>query len=212
MAKLLATLCLLVMLSMVLSQTTTETFSRHWERKLRSCFRRLDANKDGKATQADFEEFARRFCEVGGLTATDCEEVKNFYINQIWLPFFKPQNSDYSTEDEFIAILKGAGRANILMASNMVYERYFGNSDKDKNGLLNLDEFKTYFYIWGIDAKFAADTFKKVDVSGDGSLTSNEFITAGNNFSVGQQKDPASDDFYGPLIAENDIKIKIQLK
>jgi len=181
---------------------TTEggEFSKHWISKLMTAFARMDTDGDGQMGRNDFVQQANRFCEVGKLEGQGCDEAKDLFINEIWMKYFKPPNSAFSTTVDFISNLKKAGKDNIEASAVIVYGHYFDNTDRDKNGLLDLNEFKSYLYIWGINKEFAQATFDAIDTSGDGFLSREELVAAGINFSIGENPDKASDTLYGPLV------------
>jgi len=192
---------ILIVVNVALVATTEGgEYSKHWLAKLMTAFARMDTDGDGQMARPDFEHQANRYCEVGKLVGQGCDEAKDLFINEIWMKYFKPPNSEFSTTVDFISNLKKAGKDNIKASAEIVYGHYFDNTDKDKNGLLDLDEFKSYFYIWGINKEFAKDTYTAIDTSGDGFLDKTEFVTAGCNFSIGDNKDKASDTLYGPLV------------
>jgi Ca2+-binding EF-hand superfamily protein len=175
-------------------------FGPHWERKIRTCFTRLDANKSGKISAEDFMLIAERFNEVGHLTGAAAQEMKDFYTNEIWLKYFKAPDADESTCESFIHNLRTLGKKMILATTNDIHNRYFTNIDQDNDGLLSLEDFKKYFYVMGIGAEFAKATFDAIDANHDGQVSRGEFITAGNDFFGGEQDHKGSDIFFGPLV------------
>lgn len=167
---------------------------------MRTCFKRLDANQSGTMSKEDFDMIAARFIEVGGLTGVAAEAIRDYYTNQIWKIYFKLPNSDESTCDAFIENLKHNGKKAILATTNDIHARYFDNMDHEHKGRVGLDAFTKYFYIMGIDAAFAAESFKAIDVNHDGFISRAEFIQAGNDFFGGEHPHKTSDLFFGPLV------------
>jgi len=177
-------------------------FGPDWELKIRTCFARLDFNGDGVMSKEDFDQFAKRFIEVGSLTGEAATNIETVY-NNIWVTYFKPANSDTSTSDSFVANLKAAGKAMITGASTEIHNLYFTNTDRDGSGQVDLDEFTKYFYILGINVAYAEDTFNGVNYKTDDNISRDEFVTAANNFFTSEIIDKRSGLFFGPLLKKN---------
>ena len=48
--------------------------SEHWNRKMRTYFKRIDFDGDGEITQKDFQGMAERFIKVGGLQDAEANQ------------------------------------------------------------------------------------------------------------------------------------------
>jgi len=184
----------------LLQQQRESEFGAHWERKMRTCFHRLDADHSGRISEADFNLIAERFNEIGGLTGEAAQEMRDYYTKEIWLKYFKEPEVNESTENSFISNLQKQGKKNILATTNDIHNRYFTNTDLNHDELISLDEFTKYFKILGIGAEFAKDSFDAIDTNHDGNISRGEFITAGNDFFGGEADHKPSDLFFGPLV------------
>jgi hypothetical protein len=146
---------------------------------------------------------AERFNEIGALTGDAAQEMKDYYVNEIWLKYFKCPDADESTLEAFINNLKLVGKKNILSTTNDIHNRYFTNIDQDNDGLATLEDYTKYFYVLGIAAEFAKESFDAIDHNHDGYISRGEFITAGNDFFGGEGDHKGSDLFFGPLFPAN---------
>jgi Ca2+-binding EF-hand superfamily protein len=175
-------------------------FGPHWERKIRTCFHRLDVNHSGTISEEDFFQIADRFNEVGHLTGDAAQEMRDYYKNEIWIKYFKLPDASESTAESFIEGLKKQGKKNILATTNDIHNRYFTDIDSNHDDLIDLDEFTKYFYILGISAEDAKVSFEALDINHDGHISRGEFIMAGNDFFGGEGEQKSSDLFFGPLV------------
>jgi len=167
---------------------------------MRTCFKRLDADQSGTISGKDFNLIAVRFNEIGGLTGDAAQAMKDYYTNEIWKKYFKEPEKDESTEQSFINNLKKVGKKDILATTNDIHARYFLNADHNKDGLLALEEFIKYYYILGLDASLAKESFDAIDTNKDGFISRGEFITAGNDFFNSEHETKSGGLLFGPLV------------
>jgi hypothetical protein len=166
---------------------------------MKTCFHRLNANQSGVIEEVDFDVFPERFNEVGGLTGEHAQEMVEYYKG-VWTTFFKAQDKTEATFESFIENLRTQGKKGILAAVNDLHNRYFTNTDHNNDDIMELEDFTKYFYILGINADMAKETFEAIDSNNDGHISRGEFITAGNDFFTGEHEHKASDLWYGPLV------------
>ena len=78
-------------------------------------------------------------------------------------------------------------------------EMMFNAIDTNADGIISLPEWKVYYKAMGIMGEQAAeDSFKIVDLNGDGEMSLNEYIAGAFDFLYGQE-DSTNKFFLGPL-------------
>jgi hypothetical protein len=174
-------------------------FGPHWQRKMKTCFQRLNANKTGKMQEADFNAFADRFIEVGKLTGKDAQDMREYYKG-VFTAFFKAKDKNEGTYESLLENLKTLGKSTIIASTTDLHNRYFTNVDHNKDDVLEQEGFTKYFYILGFNADMAKKSFEAIDSNKDGKISREEFISAMTNFFTGEQENKAGDLFFGPLV------------
>ncbi|KAJ8975468.1 hypothetical protein NQ317_019796 [Molorchus minor] len=71
--------------------------------------------------------------------------------------------------------------------------------DKDKSGIISVEEFILFFNVLGLKEQDAILAFRAIDSNGDGKITQKEFVQHGRDFFVTEDEDRISKYFWGPL-------------
>jgi len=174
-------------------------YGEHWERKMKTCFSRFDADGDGFLTRKDFEIIGDKIVKCGKFTGTRADEIRN-NILELWTRYFDPGDGNNPTAcEEFVARLKSYSKRDLELASRQQHGLWFDAVDTNKDGLIQLQEFINYFDAMGIKEKFAKEAFEGLDTNKDGVLSREEFITAGKHYSL-EEESSYADVFFGSLI------------
>ena len=170
---------------------------------MRTHFDRVDMNGDGVVTASDFEQMADRFIEAGGLDNQGAESLRG-HLNTIWDEYWNAADADQDgqvTPDEFVAAMThvvGTPELSAQVGGPLPY--FFKAIDVNGNGQISATEYETFFRCMGIDSSLAADSFNAIDTDGDGLLSSEEFVAAGEQFFLSDDENAATQNYWGPLI------------
>ncbi len=159
--------------------------SHFQEQKLNHFFNIMDHDKNGQLEQYDFEALAENYSILFGYDPgdEDFEAVRKACLRQWYdlVEFIKP-GTDTISKDQWFEFTEKA-----IMGSN--YEMYndyftrltddlFSGFDSDKDGYISLMEYVDMFVAYGIEVRFSAKSFKKLDRNADEVISREELIAA----------------------------------
>jgi len=176
-----------------------ELFGDFWVRKVHNFHQRLDVDKDGRLSEADFNLIADRLNKQAGLSGKDAQDTKDYFTNSIWKVYFNSTGGDSASSEEWIELLKRDGKKNILATCFNIFNRYFQAIDTDRNGNISLKEFTRFFHILGMNEDLAKQSFVALDTNKDGTISRAEFVHSAAEFFTEENEGNASDLFVGPL-------------
>jgi len=175
-------------------------YGAHWERKLRTAFKRLDSDGNGFLTKKDVDQIAENVIRTGNFTGSEAEEIRNSYL-EIWEKYVKPiGGGEAATCETYLEKLKSHGKSALVLAMTQQLGVFFDAVDTNKDDLIQLQEFIIYFDAFGIKEEIAKEAFKGLDTNHDGVLSREEFITAGKDWITLEEPSLPSDLFFGSLI------------
>ncbi len=170
------------------------------EKKLTHFFNILDHNKNGKLEENDFEGIGVNICINLAISPNAKEydylvtKSKDLYYQLIkdlgkqsgesivleeWLNYF---------DEEIIS----AKNVTLLKNYIQITVRYvFDLYDQDHDGLITVEEFVDMFTIYGLDSKYTAKSFIRLDANHDEVISKSELIQAVKDFFV--SSDPEAD-------------------
>jgi len=172
--------------------------SDFWLQKMRTYFDRIDFDKDGAITRADFEGMAKRFSEK--LDATKAADLTQTITN-VWDKYLNAVGGGEAIKkDAFIAAmqkLKGDPSTKATLEGPLPL--FFHAVDTDGDGMISEDEYRHFFSILGLDPAMAPATFQAIDTNSDGLLSQDEFVCAGSEFFLSEDPSKPTKLFWGPL-------------
>jgi len=170
-----------------------------WEKKIRSYFRRLDFDGDGKVSKKDYDILGDRYVELGKLDGVREKQVRR-KLSKFWDEFFRAYEVyGEIEEDEYIGVVRKQEKK-ISPTAGIFFYTFFELMDLNGDGTVQKDEFNLFFKVFKLDEGTAAETFKMLDTNGDGLLTEDEFVTAGREFFTSNDESLPSKHIFGPLI------------
>jgi Ca2+-binding EF-hand superfamily protein len=174
-------------------------FGEHWQRKMKTAFKRFDADGDGFLTKNDLDTIADNIIRAGHFTGSQADEIRKNYMD-IWEKYFIQKiESDAASYEVFLTNLKIHGKSDLGLTAKLHHNLWFEAVDTNKDDLIQLQEFIVYFGAIGINEEIAKEAFKALDTNHDGVLSREEFITAGQNFVSLEEPSFPADLFFGPL-------------
>ena len=149
-------------------------------------FDHLDADGDGRLTEADHRIMGRSVAASLGHPAGGVEEARivDAYVS-IWHDLHAPhlpEGVDAITRDQFVgstgSLVDQPDAARALLGG--LAEAFLAIADADRDGRVGLDEFFHFQrgHFAGFSREQAAEAFAKLDRDGDGCLDAGEFVTA----------------------------------
>ncbi len=177
--------------------------SDFWVRKMMTHFTRLDANGDGVITEEDFDAIADRFIEVGGLDNQGAEALRS-NLNAIWTNYWNAADTDRDgrvTPDEFVTSMTHVVSAPELREKvGGPLPLFFKAIDANSDGEISATDYENFFKCIGIDPSLAEGSFNAIDSNGDGVLSEDEFVAAGEEFFLSEDVNAPTQNYWGPLV------------
>ena len=174
-----------------------------WETKLATLFKRFDKGDKGRVTKDDIETKVNAFKTIGYLTQGEEQEMREMF-KELWNIFFNGRTS--VTLEEWVEghrILLSHDKAQISpleVALKRASTIMFKAADKQRTGKLSAEGYAVFLACLGFDdTEYAHSIFKRLDSSGKGEITEEEFSNAFHEFNFNVQDEP-SKEFMGPLI------------
>lgn len=176
---------------------------KFFQQKMKTYFKRIDFDKDGKITRKDFEGMAQRFIKEGDKKFSE-EQKKDMEttLTAVWDKFLSTMGGgDAIDEGAFVnSLMKLKGdKAGLKACIEGPLPLFFHAVDTNNDGQIEGDEYKRFFDVIGLDPKMAESSFKAIDANNDGMLSLEEFRTAGTDFFLDDNQDNPHKLFWGPL-------------
>jgi hypothetical protein len=154
--------------------------------KIAHGFDHLDADGDGRLTEADHVLLGERAAAELGHAPASAEEswIVNAYLD-IWNGLHRPhlsEGEDAIDKDTFVASTRtlAADPAAADATVGAMARTFLAIADADASGDVSRDEFKCFSrsHFPGLSDEDIAVAFKHLDLDGDGTLTEEEFVAA----------------------------------
>eukprot|EP00112_Aurelia_sp_Birch-Aquarium-sp1_P022006 Seg6064.1 transcript_id=Seg6064.1/GoldUCD/mRNA.D3Y31 product="Sarcoplasmic calcium-binding protein" protein_id=Seg6064.1/GoldUCD/D3Y31 len=173
-----------------------------WNKKLTTLFRRFDKGAKGHLTKDDIEVQIEAFKTTGYLTKEEEAEIRDTYA-KLWMTFLNGNQT--VTLDQWIQghlLLVNSESSKELWNGPLkrAGSLMFKAADKGRKGAITEEEFAVYLTCLGVDGpKYAKEIFPKIDASGKGTLSEEEYLHAFYEFNYNKE-DTSSDELMGPLV------------
>ncbi|NEP87349.1 MAG: calcium-binding protein [Okeania sp. SIO2C2] len=166
------------------------------KRKWTRLFQVYDADQNGTVEKDDFEAIFQNLARARNLTQ-DMPQYQQLYAKfmEDWEYLQKDADQNGNGKIELAEWLQHFERRinspNIYQILVEIANQIFELLDIDGNGVIGVEEYKTFYWSWRIPEDLAVEIFLKLDLNGDGSITKNEFLKLVREFH-------GSDDPYAP--------------
>ena len=172
-------------------------------RKMRTCAKRFDINKDGYFSREDIELMSERLIECGKLTNEQAEYVRKGFVKYADIFDLKPGEMR-PLEEQALKSTKAILSLPAAERKAMIYdphEKLFDVIDLNKDGHISLEEFKVYFNVMGADVsdEEVVHSFNTIDTDKNGEISRKEFLAAADDFYNGVEETELSKVFLGRL-------------
>ncbi|XP_067015668.1 sarcoplasmic calcium-binding protein [Anabrus simplex] len=176
--------------------------SEFWRRKMRTFHGLIDLNRDGVVSFDDFLILAERFVNLGHLNPRQQEEFQEA-LKVVWEDQWglaHPYNM-VTTEQYLENMHHVVNDRSLRSKAHEFLPHLFQAVDKDKKGYITVQEFIIFFECLGLGEQDAIESFKIVDINGDGVVSAEEFVKLGREYFLVEDEAHPSKVFWGPLIS-----------
>jgi Ca2+-binding EF-hand superfamily protein len=162
--------------------------------RLRQRFAKWDSDGNGSLERTDFEREADRIAGAFGAEPSSHEaralkdafrNLFDYHAREAGLP----QNGSL-TEDQFMQVneklMFSSGEASFNRVLRPVMQALVGLCDRNKDGMINQQEFTQWLKGVGVSDTVARDAFRQIDTDNDNELTVDELLAAVRNFHYGK--------------------------
>lgn len=162
---------------------------------------KFDTNHDGNVTYKEFvTDRANRARKL--MSPEKAEEMAGF-LKYLWETYW----SHFAEEKDGILQISCEAFVNGMNSDSPEYreierktlELAFHEGDQDQDGFIDVSEFALFHKIFGADPKWSVEAFKHLDKNGDGKLSRDEFIDAGEQYFCDQEENEGMN-FWGQII------------
>lgn len=180
------------------------------KQKLTHYFKILDHNKNGVLQEDDFIGIGENVCINLGISLSS-NEYHHFVERSkemfgIFLKGLNKSSTDSITLDEWLTYFD----EQVFKAKNVdLIKRYialtvkyvFDLYDQNDDGLITVDEFVDMWTIYGIQVKYSAKSFNKLDFNHDGVISKNELVVAVKDFFISDDPEARGNWIFGDYTA-----------
>ncbi|NET41711.1 EF-hand domain-containing protein [Okeania sp. SIO2B3] len=177
----------------------TELQTKKWIR----LFQVYDANGNGVVEKEDFEAIFQNVAKARNLTqgTPEYDRLHGKFMED-WEHLRKDADKNNNGKVELAEWLEhGERRINnsdmyqtVIDLANQIFELL----DLNGNGVISVEEYRTFFQSWRIPEELAVEVFPKLDLNGDGGITKDEFVVLVQQFHQSDDPDAPGNLFFGP--------------
>jgi Ca2+-binding EF-hand superfamily protein len=173
-------------------------------KKLTKVFNTLDHDGSGVITKQDLELSAQSTAQARGYEAGSAEyqSIYDKSVTKQWNDLTKMDGDGDGkvTLDEFIAYYdKPADDPTLSELITSGGEVLFDVGDSDGDGEISFENFKTMNLLWQSDEAQAEETFRKLDLNGNGSISKQEFLAHVKDFFFSDDPESPGNLILGPV-------------
>ncbi|AOY84314.1 MAG: hypothetical protein F6K63_22160 [Moorea sp. SIO1G6] len=177
----------------------TELQTKKWTR----LFHVYDANGNNVVEENDFEVIFQNVAEARNLTpGSPSYEQLHAKLIEDWEHLQKDADKNNDGKVELAEWLEhGDHRINspdmyqtVIDLANQIFELL----DLNGNGVITLEEYKTFYKSWRLPEELAPEIFPKLDLSGNGSISKDEFVELVRQFHHSDDPDAPGNFLFGP--------------
>lgn len=174
-----------------------------WEGKIRSMFRRFDVGESSKLRCHDLLQIGQFLIQRGHLDKKKADAVLRSMLN-IWVKFLAVDKDgshlDEIREIEFVHNLRDMINGNYRHEVDQFGWTLFKAVEVENSGFITQAAYRNLQEAWHVGREEAEGMFKIIDTNKDGKISSDEFLTAWNDFFLGEDPQSPFRMFFGPII------------
>ncbi|XP_075218110.1 sarcoplasmic calcium-binding protein isoform X2 [Lycorma delicatula] len=175
--------------------------SEFWRRKMRTFHGILDINKDGVISYDDFKLLVDKFINLGHLSPRHGDEFQTLIKNMWEERWGSIDPYNLVTTELYLEEMHHVMNDKSLRKKVHHFLPYlFKAVDKNKDGMITIDEYKLFFECLNLPSEAAVMSFYVIDENNDGHLSMKEFVKLGREFFLSEDTRKPSKMFWGPLV------------
>ncbi len=173
------------------------------KKKLPNLFKFYDGNGNGFIEAVDFDIIHARFCQAAGWRkgSAPYERLKSGLANR-----WKKTRAFATTDRDRVSLHEWLAYVDEMLQSDEAYEAevkdiatmVFQAFDRDMNGRIDLQEYKSWHRAHGLDDSTAEELFRDLDLNHDGSISTEEHITLLRQFFKSDDPAAPGNKLFGP--------------
>jgi len=182
----------------VIMVTTVGPF---WEKKMLSFARRINVKGDKQLCKQDFEAIAERYNALAKPPEVKAKQITRKTV-KLWTDYFgKDATNDKIDETKFLAAMK-TRKDTLFQVALLFFDMWFDVVDQTAVGVIDKDQYALFLKtLMRIEDKAAAyESFKKIDLDGDGKVGYDEFVQFAVGYFITNDESGPTGSLLGPLI------------
>ena len=147
--------------------------SKFWMQKMDRSLRLQDADNSGDISRADVVRVRERYKETIYYNPQKLEAFLKYeseFLKRMGLIDESATLSYAEYKEKIIENLSRGGKFEPILGAS------FDNFDLDGDGVISFEEWKAYYYCFGIDQAHARASFDAMDTNSDGKVSKDEFV------------------------------------
>ncbi|CAH8614634.1 unnamed protein product [Schistosoma haematobium] len=175
-----------------------------WEGKIRTMYRRLDINETMKLKCHDLLQIGQFLIQRAHLDRRRADAVMRAMLN-IWVKFLaidkNGEHLDEIREIEFVHNMREMINGEYRHEIDQFGWTFFKAIEIDNSGFISQASYRILQEAWHVGRDEAEGMFKILDSDKDGKISSDEFLTAWNEFFLSEDPHSPYRMFFGPVIS-----------
>ncbi|CAH8581392.1 unnamed protein product [Heterobilharzia americana] len=175
-----------------------------WESKMRTMYRRLDINETMKLHCHDLLQIGQYLVQRAHLDRRRSDAVMRAMLH-IWVKFLAidktGEHLDEIREIEFVHNMREMINGEFRHEIDQFGWTFFKAIEVDNSGFISQASYRTLQEAWHVGREEAEGMFKMIDSDKDGKISSDEFLTAWNEYFLSEDPQSPYRMFFGPVIS-----------
>ncbi|MFK7800475.1 MAG: EF-hand domain-containing protein [Anaerolineae bacterium] len=178
--------------------------------KLPNLFHMFDSDKNGYLTKHDYLRIINGCAALRGWEESSQEYVNlysTFYGQWTAITGMANKSDDGQVQlQEFLSFFDHLihDEENYEMVINGVSLAIFGSFDLNDDGVLTADEYHSFYQVMGLDPALAPNTYKKLDLDSNGSISIRELSKLVDQFFSSQDPNAPGNELFGAIIVDQE--------
>ncbi|CAH8643266.1 unnamed protein product [Schistosoma rodhaini] len=175
-----------------------------WESKIRTMYRRLDINETMKLRCHDLLQIGQFLIQRTHLDRRRADAVMRSMLH-IWVKFLaidkNGEHLDEIREIEFVHNMREMINGEYRHEIDQFGWTFFKAIEIDNSGYISQASYRILQEAWHVGRDEAEAMFKILDTDKDGKISSDEFLTAWNDYFLSEDPQSPYRMFFGPVIS-----------
>ena len=176
--------------------------------KLPNLFQMFDADKNGYLTKNDYLRIINGCATLRGWEKTSPEYANlysTFYGQWAALTTMTGKSEEDQIESQeflnfFDHLINDA--ENYKTVIDGVSQAIFGSFDLDDDGVLTVDEYRSFYQVMGIDDRSVSNIYGKLDLDANGSISIKELSELVDQFFSSQDPNAPGNELFGTIVLD----------